>query len=128
VVACSETYRSWEGESLYGIEVREYVAVTMVELRGELDLFSLADLRETLNRVLDLSRPALVDLSGITFLDLESARELVLRYQLHADHLTLSNPSRWVSASIEAFGLAAWIHFHPTSDREEPPLVSEASS
>jgi hypothetical protein len=71
---------------LYGIEVREYVAVTLVELRGELDLFSLADLRETLNRVLSLSRPALVDLSGITFLDLHSARELVLRYQLHTDH------------------------------------------
>jgi anti-anti-sigma factor len=113
---------------LYGIEVREYVAVTLVELRGELDLFSLSDLRETLNRVLSLSRPARVDLSGITFLDLHSARELVLCYQLHADHLTLSNPSSWVSASIEAFGLAAWIHFHPTSDREEPPLVSEASS
>ena len=113
---------------MYGIEVREYVAVTMVELRGELDIFSLADLRETLNRVLGLSRPALVDLSGITFLDLDSARELVLRYQLHADHLTLSNPSRWVSASAEAFGLAAWIHFHPPPDHKEPPLVSEASS
>ena len=69
-----------------------------------------------------------MDLSGITFLDLHSARELVLCYQLHADHLTLSNPSSWVSASNEAFGLAAWIHFHPTSDHEEPPLVSEASS
>jgi anti-anti-sigma factor len=113
---------------LYGIEVREYVAVTLVELRGELDLFSLSDLKETLNRVLSLSRPARVDLSGITFLDLHSARELVLRYQLHADHLTLSNPSRWVSASIEAFGLAAWIRFHLTSDRKELPLVSEASN
>jgi anti-anti-sigma factor len=113
---------------LYGIEVREYVAVTMVELRGELDLFSMADLRETMNRVLSLSRPALVDLSGITFLDLHSARELVLRYQLHADHLTLSNPSRWVSASIEAFGLGSWIHFHPGADREEPPVISEAPS
>jgi anti-anti-sigma factor len=117
-----------EGESLYGIEVREYVAVTMVELRGELDIFSLTDLRETLNRVLGLSRPALVDLSGITFLDLDSARELVLRYQLHADHLTLSNPSRWVSASVEAFGMGGWIHFHPGADREGPPVVSEAPS
>jgi anti-anti-sigma factor len=112
---------------LYGIEVREYVAVTMVELRGELDLFSLADLRETMNRVLSLSRPALVDLSGITFLDLHSARELVLRYQLHADHLTLSNPSRWVSASIEAFGLGGWIHFHPGADRNDPQIFSGVS-
>jgi anti-anti-sigma factor len=113
---------------LYGIEVREYVAVTLVELRGELDLFSLSDLRETLNRVLGLSRPALVDLSGITFLDLHSARELVLRYQLHADHLTLSNPSPQVAASVAAFRLGEWIGFHPASDRKEPPLVSEASS
>ena len=112
---------------MYGIEVREYVSVTMVELRGELDLFSVADLREALNRVLGLSRPALVDLSGITFLDLQAARELVLRYQLHADHLTLSNPSRWVSASIEAFGLGAWIHFHPRSDSNDPQLFSGVS-
>ena len=113
---------------MYGIEVREYVAVTLVELRGELDLFSLSDLNETLNRVMSLSRPARVDLSGITFLDLHSARELVLRYQLYADQLTLSNPSRWVSASVEAFGMGGWIHFHPGADREGPPVVSEAPS
>ena len=112
---------------MYGIEVREYVAVTMVELRGELDLFSLADLRETLKRVLGLSRPAIVDLSGITFLDLHSARELVLRYQLHSDHLTLSNPSCWVSASIEAFELGAWITFHPGADRNDPQIFSGVS-
>jgi anti-anti-sigma regulatory factor len=85
---------------LYGIEVREYVAVTMVELRGELDLFSLDDLRKTLNRVLDSMKPTLVDLSGITFLDLESARELAVRSQLYARRLTLRNPSPQVEASI----------------------------
>jgi anti-anti-sigma factor len=118
----------WEGEGLYGIEVRECGAVTMVELWGELDLFTLGDLRETLNRVLGSMKPTLVDLSGITFLDLQSARELALRSQLYARHLTLSNPSRWVLASIDAFGLEEWIHFHPSADREEPPLISETSS
>jgi anti-anti-sigma factor len=119
---------SWEGESLYGIEVREYGPITMVELWGELDLFSLEDLRRTLNRVLDSVKPTLVDLSGITFLDLESARELAVRSQLYARRLTLRNPSPQVKASIEAFRMGEWISFHPASDREEPPLVSEAPS
>ena len=113
---------------MYGIEVREYGAVTMVELRGELDLFTLGDLRETLNRVLGSMKPTLLDLSGITFLDLHSARELAVRSQLFADRLTLRNPSPQVTASVEAFGLEEWISFHPGADREEPPVVSEAPS
>jgi anti-anti-sigma factor len=112
---------------LYGIEVREFVAVTMVELRGELDLFSLDDLRKTLNRVLDSVKPTLVDLSGITFLDLESARELAVRSQLYARRLTLRNPSPQVEASIRAFRMREWIDFH-SGNREGPPLVSEAPS
>jgi anti-anti-sigma factor len=109
------------------MEVRECGgAVTMVALRGELDLFTLDDLRETLGRVLSQGRPALVDLSGITFLDLDSARELAASSRLHPGCLALSNPSRWVLASVEAFGLGEWISFHPDADREEPPVVSEA--
>lgn len=117
-----------EGERLYGIEVREYGSVTLVELWGEFDLFALHDLRETLNRTLDSIKPALVDLSGITFLDLDSARELAVRSELYARHLVLRNPSLQVSASIEAFGLGEWINLHPNSDRAEPPLISEAPS
>ena len=113
---------------MYGIEVRESGAGTTVELRGEWDLSSLGDLRETLSSVLDLGRSTVVDLSGITFLDLHSARELAVRSQLCADHLTLRNPSPQVSASVEAFGMGEWISFHPGTDREEPPVVSEAPS
>jgi anti-anti-sigma factor len=112
---------------LYGIEVREAGASMLVELWGEFDLFSLSNLRETLNNVLDLRRPTLLDLSGITFLDLDSARELAVRAQLYAHYLCLRNPSPQVTASIRAFGLWGWIHFHPGTDREEPPVVSEAS-
>ena len=115
-----------KGETLYGIEVRESGAGMTVELRGEWDLSSLGDLRETLNGVLDPGRSTIVDLSGITFLDLESARELAVRAQLYAHRLTLRNPSTWVMASLEAFGLGTWIPFH--RDHEEPPLVSETSS
>jgi len=113
---------------LYGIVVRESGAGMLVELWGEFDLFSLDSLRKTLNNVLDLHRPTLVDLSGITFLDLDSARELAIRAQLYDHHLTLRNPSTWVTVSLEAFGLGGWIPFHPGADHEEPPVVSEASS
>ncbi len=117
-----------EGETLYGIEVRESGAGVLVELGGELDLFSLSDLRRTLNGVLGLRRPTLVDLSGITFLDLASARELAIRAQLYAHRLTLHNPSPQVTASVEAFGLAGWLRFHSGADHEEPPVFSETSS
>ncbi len=113
---------------MYGIEVREYDAVTMVEVRGELDLFTLGDLKETLNRIMASMRPTLLDLSGITFLDLASTRELALRCQLYANQLTLRNPSPQVMASVAAFRLGEWIHFRSDADREEPPVTSEAPS
>jgi anti-anti-sigma regulatory factor len=116
-----------KGETLYGIEVRECGASVLVELWGEFDLFSLVNLREALNNVLGLRRPTLVDLSGITFLDLDSARELAVRAQLYAHHLFLRNPSPWVTASLEAFGLGGWIPLHLGADHEEPPVISETS-
>ena len=117
----------WEGENVYGIEVRESGVGVSVELWGEFDLFSLGDLRRTLNAVLDPRKKTLVNLSGITFLDLASARELAVRAQVYAHHLILHNPSPQVTASVEAFGLGNWIRFHPGADREEPPVFSEAS-
>jgi anti-anti-sigma regulatory factor len=111
---------------LYDIEVRESGAGTTVELRGEWDLSSLADLRETLNGVLGLRRSTIVDLSGITFLDLHSARELAVHSQLYA--ISLQSPSPQVTASLEAFRLEDWFRFRSDGDREEPPVVSEASS
>jgi anti-anti-sigma regulatory factor len=116
-----------EGESLYGIAVRESGGGLLVELCGEFDLFSLSDLRRRLNGVLELHRPTLVDLSGITFLDLASARELAVRSQLHADHLILHNPSPHVTASVEAFGLWGWVRLHSGAHHEEPPVFSQAS-
>ena len=89
---------------MYGIEVRESGAGMLVELWGEFDLL------------------------GVTFLDLDSARELALRSQLYAHYLTLHDPSPQVTASVTAFGLWGWIHFHPDDAHEEPPVFSEASS
>jgi hypothetical protein len=59
---------------------------------GEFDLFSLTDLRKTLNGILALCKRTLIDLSGITFLDLDFARGLALRLQLYAHYLTLHDP------------------------------------
>ena len=112
---------------MYGIQVRESGASVLVELWGEFDLFSLTDLRETLNMILALCKRTLVDLSGITFLDLDSARELALRSQIYAHYLTLHDPSPQVTASVRAFGLLGWIHFHPGAGHEEPPVFSGAS-
>jgi len=65
----------------------------LVELRGEFDRHNLEDLRETLSDVAALRRPTLVDLSKVTFLDIGAIRELAVRSQLYAHHLTLYNPS-----------------------------------
>jgi anti-anti-sigma regulatory factor len=115
-----------KGETLYGIEVRESGAGMTVELRGEWDLSSLSDLRETLGSVLSLRRSTIVDLSGITFLDLHSARELAVHSQLYA--LSLRDPSPQVTASLEAFRLRDWFRFRSDGDRKEPTAVSETSS
>ena len=112
---------------MYGIEVRESGAGIVVELWGEFDLFSLARLREALNHVESLQRPTLVDLSGITFLDLHSARELAIRSQLYSNYLTLANPSPEVTASARAFGLEGWVLLQTGGDRKEPPIISEVS-
>ena len=112
---------------MYGIEVRQSGAGILVELWGEFDLFSLANLREALNGVASLRRPTLVDLSGITFLDLLSARELAIRSQLYSHFLTFGNPSPEVTASTRAFGLEGWVLLQAEGDHREPPVISEVS-
>ncbi len=111
---------------LYGIEVREAdTKGMMMELRGDLDLSSLDTLRETLNSVASLREPTVVDLSGVTFLDLGCARELAIRAQLYAHHLSLCNPSWQVQSTIRSCGLEDWFRFRPAPDLTEPPVFSE---
>ena len=112
---------------MYGIEMRQSAAGILVELWGEFDLFSLANLRDALDHVASLHRPTLVDLSGITFLDLLSARELAIRSQLYSDYLTFANPSFEVITSARAFGLEDWVRLQAGAGRREPPVTSEVS-
>ena len=87
----------------------------LIELKGEFDRHNLEDLQETLNYVAALERPTMVELSGVTFLDIGTSRELVIRTLLYNYHLTLHNPSWQVRASIVACGLETWVGFN--SDR-----------
>jgi anti-anti-sigma regulatory factor len=82
-----------------------------IELRGEFDLASATELRSTLDNVASLRKPTTVDLSGVTFLDLQSTRELAVRSQLYAHHLTLVNPSWQARASVKACKLHEWVRF-----------------
>ena len=110
---------------MYAIDLRDSGAGVVVELWGEFDLFSLRDLREALSDILTLRRPTLVDLSGVTFLDLQSARELAIRSLLYAQHLSFANPLAGALASIKALGLEGWIQLSPDASRDEPPVFSE---
>jgi anti-anti-sigma regulatory factor len=94
------------------IEVRERgEGGVLIELRGEFDGQNLGDLRQTLDSVVALRRPTMVDLSGVTFLDVGVTRELTVRSRLYAHHLTFRNPSPQVCASVAACGFEEWFDF-----------------
>jgi anti-anti-sigma regulatory factor len=109
---------------LYGIEVRESGAGTLVELWGEFDVFCLGELKGVLDGFSSRRGPVLVDLSGISFLDLRSARELAVRSLLCARRLTFLDPSPQVSATMGALGLEGWPTVPPGTGRDEPQVFS----
>jgi anti-anti-sigma factor len=83
----------------------------LVELSGEFDLHDLQDLRAALGGAASSGRAAMVDLSGVTFLDVGTTRELAVRSWLHAHQMTLHSPSPAVHASVAACGLESWFDF-----------------
>lgn len=103
---------------MHVIEVREWgEGGVLVELRGEFDRNNLKDLRQLLDSVVALRRPTMVDLSGVTFLDVGATRELTIRSRLYAHHLAFRNPSPQVCASVAACGFDEWFDFR--SDPED---------
>ena len=112
------------GDTLHGIEAVDHGAGATVGMRGEFDAYSLPDLREALDLACSFGKPVVVDLSGVTFLDLQSARELVVRFLFQAHHLAFENPSPSVLASIRALGMDGRTLTH--SGHEEPPVFSGA--
>ncbi len=109
---------------MHGIEAVDHGAGVKVGMRGEFDAYSLPDLREALDHVCAFGKPVVVDLSGVTFLDLQSARELVVRSLFRAHHVVFENPSSGVPASLQALGIDGRARIR--SGREEPPVFSEA--
>lgn len=85
--------------------------IVKIELHGEFDLSTIDELRETLSYVASLRRPTVIDLSGINFIDIQSTRELAVRSQLYAHHVTLLNPSWQVQRSVKACKLGQWVRF-----------------
>ena len=110
---------------MFGIRVQEGGAGVTVGMWGEFDLCSLPRLREALDEATAFGGPAVVDLSGITFLDLQSTRELVVRSLIQTHQLIFQNPSPGVLASIRALGMEDTTRAWNGPDREEP-VFSEA--
>lgn len=73
-----------------------------IELRGEFDLFELRSLVAALEGPAGSMDPVRIDLSGVTFLDVRCARELVVRSLPPGDRLTLDNASREAERSLGA--------------------------
>ena len=109
---------------MHGIEAVDHGAGVKVGMRGEFDAYSLPDLREALDHVCAFGKPVVVDLSGVTFLDLQSARELVVRSLIQAHHLAFESPSSGVLATIRALGMDGRTRIH--SGHGEPPVFAEA--
>jgi anti-anti-sigma factor len=98
----------------------------LVELSGEFDLHDLQNLSDALGDAVSSGPAAMVvDLSGVTFLDVGTARELAVRSQLHAHQMTLHNPSWAVRASVAACGLESWFDFRAGATNES--ALPEAS-
>ena len=112
---------------MYGIEVRESGVGLVVELWGEFDIFCIGELKRMLCDVSSRGRPILMDLSGIAFLDLQSARELAVRSLLYTKHLTFRNPSPQVLSTVGALGLEGWLNLLPDTGRDGPQVFSGVS-
>jgi anti-anti-sigma regulatory factor len=108
---------------LYGIPEEEVGPGVRVGMSGEFDAYSLPEMRGTLDKACASGKPVVVDPSGVTFPDLQSARELVVRAVMQA-RLTFENLSRAVLASVGALGMDTGSRIHV--GQEDPPIFSEA--
>ena len=99
----------------------------LVELCGEFDVFCMEDLKGTLDEASSLRGPMLIDLSGITFLDLCSARELAARSTLGPNRPNFVYPSPQVTATMSALGIEGWSDAQPGVGSGGPQVVSRVS-
>ena len=107
--------------------MRESGEGLLVQLWGEWDIFNLGELKRMLTDFSSRRGSTLVDLSGISFLDLRSARELVVRSSSYRQELKLRNPSSQVVATLAALGLGGRLDVPPGMGRDGPKIFSEVS-
>jgi anti-anti-sigma factor len=93
----------------------------LVKLSGEIDIRCRSVLEDTLRDCLASGRRALVDLSGVTFIDSRCVRELAFHYQLGGERIVLCDPSQDVEVSVAACDLEHWLDFVYTAGFRHPP-------
>jgi anti-anti-sigma factor len=107
---------------------RHEVRPILVELCGEFDVLFQNILTDTLSDCLASGRPTFVDLSGVTFMDSQCVRELVVYYQLGRGRVALCDPSGELELSVAACDLEDWIDFVYTTALQrfarQPPAAS----
>ena len=99
----------------------------LVKLSGEIDIRCRSVLEDTLRDCLASGRPALVDLSEVTFMDSRCVWELAVYYQLGRGRIVLCNPSRHVGVSVAACDLEDWLDFIYTTDFRLSPGCAAGS-
>jgi anti-sigma B factor antagonist len=96
-----------------GFERCDRAGGSILVVRGEIDLATAADFRDELGKLIaDVDSPALVDLSGVTFMDSSGVDVLAGARRQAGDagvELVLVEPSSQVRMVLELTGL--WTHF-----------------
>jgi len=87
-----------------------------VALTGELDVRYQRILEDILDDCVSSGRFALIDLSGVTFMDSRCIRELAIQYLLSDGRLVLCDPSREVALSVAACELEDCLDFFCTTE------------
>ena len=87
-----------------------------VALTGELDVRYQRILEDILDDCVSSGRFALIDLSGVTFMDSRCIRELAIQYLLSDGRLILCDPSREVALSVAACELEDCLDFFCTTE------------
>ncbi len=98
---------TWESGSL-DIAVEAAAAQAICRLRGDLDAGSVPHVRTVLADQLDAERDAVVDLSGLRFIDSSGIGALVgaaRRYQAAGHSLLLRDPSTSIRRVLEMTGV-----------------------
>jgi anti-anti-sigma factor len=98
----------------------------LIKLSGEFDIRYRSAIEDTLRDCLASGRPALVDLSEVTFMDSLCIQELAVHYQLSGGRMFLCDPSEDMEVSAAACDLKDWLDFVYTDGLGHSPDHSAA--